>query len=50
MARAKKRADGNYCVTLVIGRDENGKSKRKFLQPNKPGRCHGEAGRMGAEP
>lgn len=31
MARAKKRADGNYCVTLVIGRDENGKSKRKFF-------------------
>lgn len=31
MARAKKRNDGYYTVTLTIGTDEDGKAKRKYF-------------------
>lgn len=31
MARAKKRADGRYCVQVYLGRDESGKRKYKSI-------------------
>lgn len=31
MARAKKRSDGRFCVSLVVGKDKNGKSIKKHF-------------------
>lgn len=31
MPKLKRRADGNYCVSLSVGKDRNGKPKRKYF-------------------
>lgn len=36
MAKAKKRADGRYCVQIYLGRDENGKRKYKSIYGRSP--------------
>ncbi|MBR2895559.1 MAG: tyrosine-type recombinase/integrase [Oscillospiraceae bacterium] len=36
MAKAKKRADGRYCVQIYLGRDENGKRRYKSVYAKSP--------------